>query len=366
MWKKALILLLNCLTCVVAFSRNDRTYPEEQVVSFPSKSYDFGDILLSDGPVRCSFSFTNKADFPIQIFNIVSSCGCTKPTWTEGFVEPGGKGTVNVVFNNNQGPYPFDKTLTVYISNLDKPVLLHVRGVSHEKMKPLEERFPFHIGKIGLRNMESAIGNVEQGRAKSDRIKIANLGRRSVEVKVVPLTPGFSATVSPEPIPAHSVAELNYSVDTRRTDGLKWGKEQFLCQFEVDGERYPDTFKVNIFIRDDFSQMDAAALERAACVGTDKSYYEFNEVDAGKAVTATFSVRNIGRSDMIVHKIECDDAKVRVLTAYPLSLKPGATAVIKARVDTRREPGEVLSIISVLTNSPSKPVLKLFISGNIK
>jgi len=367
MCRKVVILLLGFFVSLVAFAQGDKkVYPEEKVVSFNYKSYDFGDILLSDGAVSCSFTYKNISSSPIQIFNIVSSCGCTKPTWTKGFVEPGKSGTIEVTFNNNQGPYPFDKTLTVYMSSLDKPVLLHVRGVSYEKLKPLEERYPIHLGKIGLRNMESTVGNIEQGRVKSDRIRIANWGRRSATVKVIPLTPGLSANVSPNPVPGNSTAELIYSVDTRKTEGKKWGKEKFLYNLEVDGKVYPETFKVNIFIRDDFSQMDAAQMERAACISTDKSYWEFGEIEAGKAVTATFSVKNIGRSDMVIHKIDCDDMKVRVLTEYPLTLKPGASAIIKAKVDTRRASGEVLAILSVLTNSPSKPILELFITGNIK
>lgn len=363
----SIILLSVCFCCLnLRAQESGKLYPEEKVVSFESKSYDFGDILLSDGAVSCAFKFTNKADFPIQIFNIVSSCGCTKPTWTNGFIQPGESGRIDVVFNNNQGPYPFDKTLTVYVSNLAKPVLLHVRGVSHEKMKPLDERFPLHAGRIGLRNMESTLGNIEQGRSKSDFVRIANFGRRNASVRVIPLTAGLSANVVPDPVPANSTAELRFCVDTRRTDGQKWGREQFLCRFEVDGKLYPDTFRVSAFIRDDFSAMDEAALARAACAAADVSYFEFGEVAAGKPVTAVFTIKNTGRSVMNVRKIDCDDAGVQVLTAFPFTVKPGASATVRARVNTRRDAGEVLAILSILTDSPSKPILNLFITGNIK
>jgi len=214
--------------------------------------------------------------------------------------------------------------------------------------------------------MESTIGNVEQGRTKSDKIRIANIGRRSASVKVIPLSPGLSAEVSPNPVPANSTSDLHYCVDTRKTGTQKWGKEQFLCQFEVNGERFPDTFRVNIFIRDDFTQMDESALKKAPCASADVSYFEFGEVAPGKPVLATFSLKNTGRSDMTLHKIDCDDKTIQIVTACPFVVKPGASVTIKAKVDTRRAAGEVLAILSVLTNSPSKPVLNLYITGNIK
>lgn len=370
--KRFEILLLFFFVCLTApvwtanAQQSDKYYPEERVISFESKSYDFGDILIKDGPVQCYFTFKNIAAFPIQIYNVVSSCGCTKPSWTQGFIQPGATGKVYAVFNNDQGPFPFDKTLTVYFSNIKNPVLLHIRGVSHEKMKPLSDRFPCHIGPLGLRNMESTTLNIEQGRVRGDKVSIANISRKCISIKAITLTGGLSANVSPSTLMAGSTGELHFAVDTRRTDGAKWGHEQFLCQFEVDGARCRDTFKVNAFIRDDFSQMDDAQMARAPQLMAEQSYFEIGEVAAGKAVTATFTVRNIGQTELTIRKIESNDPKAVVLTGAPLTLKNGASATIRVKVNTTLEKGEVLSIISVLSNSPSKPLLQLFITGNIK
>lgn len=370
--KRIAILLLICLVCLMVpvepanAQSGEKYYPEERVVSFDSKSHDFGDILLSDGPKKCTFRYKNVADFPIQIYNAVSSCGCTKPVWTQGFVKPGEMGKIDVFFSNTQGPYPFDKSVTIYFSNLKKPVIIHIKGVAYDRMKPLAERFPFHIGQMGLRNMESTALNIEQGRVRADKVTVANIGRKSASVKAVPLTPGLSADVTPNPIPAGKTATLKYCVDTRDANPQKWGKEQFLCQFEVDGESFPDTFRVNAFIRDDFSDMDEATMARGPKASAECSYYEFGEVSAGKNVTATFTIKNIGQSDLLIRKIDCDDPKTAIISKLPGALKCGETATVKARVDTRREKGELLTILSVLTNSPEKPMLQLYITGNIK
>ena len=60
---------------------------------------------------------------------MVSSCGCTGAEWTRESIAPGESGEVSATYTNDEGPYPFDKILTVYTSAQKKPVLLHLKGV---------------------------------------------------------------------------------------------------------------------------------------------------------------------------------------------------------------------------------------------
>ena len=49
--------------------------------------------------------------------------------WTQTEIKPGESGTIKASYNNQDGPYPFDKTIKVYFSNYNKPVALHLKGV---------------------------------------------------------------------------------------------------------------------------------------------------------------------------------------------------------------------------------------------
>ena len=340
--------------------------PEEKVIAFPDgKIFDFGDITISDGPQKCSFTFRNISSKPVQILNVISSCGCTTPEWTQAAVEPGKSGTIGVTFSNDQGPSPFDKTLTVYVSNVNRPVLLHIRGVVHEKNKPLADRFPCHIGKLGFRNLSESLKYIDQGKSRSDRATVANLGSSPASVKAVGLASGLSISVSPNPIPPKSTATLTYSVDTKKMDAVKWGKEKFICRFAIDGKAYPDLFCVEAFIKEDFSNVDDAAMKSAPVAEAEKSYFEFGTIKPGAKVTAVFTIRNTGKRELIIRKIESDSKNAVPLTKCPLTVKSGGSTTIKASVDTRGMKGESLSILTLITNSPKKPIMNLFITGII-
>lgn len=51
-------------------------------------THNFGDILLENGPVSCTFTIQNKGEKPAVIYNVVSSCGCTDVKWTREPIRP--------------------------------------------------------------------------------------------------------------------------------------------------------------------------------------------------------------------------------------------------------------------------------------
>lgn len=102
---------------------------------FDKTVHDFGTITVKDGPQTCSFTVTNTGDDDLLIYAVVSSCGCTNVDWTRSAIKPGEKGTITATYSNNDGPYPFDKTITAYMSHNEKPVVLHLRGTVTNKKK---------------------------------------------------------------------------------------------------------------------------------------------------------------------------------------------------------------------------------------
>ena len=367
-----IMLILIALSGASLRADDPRWYPEEQVVAFPDgKVFDFGDILIADGPVQCSFTFKNVADFPLTIHNVISSCGCTTPVWPHTEIAPGEQGTIAVTFTNDQGPFPFDKTLTVYISRLRRPVLLHVRGVSHERNKPLGERFPDHLGPLGLRTNEVDLGNLEQGKAKADRIAVANLSAEPLTVEMVMADPGLSFAFSQNPIPPHGTATLSVSYDSGASGVDQWGRHSYCARFLLNGKRYPDSLVVKVFLRDDFSGWSAEQVASGAKAVPVQSYHEFGEVKAGTPVKARYTIRNTGRSDLIIRTVEFESGEgasgaAKVETRCPLTIRPGATATLRVSLDTKGLKGEVLDVLTLVTNSPSKPLVNLFLTGYVE
>jgi hypothetical protein len=90
-----------------------------------------------------SFEFTNTGNSPLMITNVISTCGCTVPSFPKEPIMPGKTGKIDVKYNMNPGP--IRKTITVEsnASNYEGGrVSLKIKGevVVPKEVNPLEKK----------------------------------------------------------------------------------------------------------------------------------------------------------------------------------------------------------------------------------
>ena len=333
------------------------------VVEFDKTVHDFGDILQSDGPVSCSYSVKNISNEPLVIYNVVSSCGCTDVKWTKEPLRPGAVGTVTATYKNDEGGYPFDKTLTVYLNAVKQPIVLHLRGVSHVKKLSLEERYPVRFGNLGVKNPAVKVGNLSQGEVKTGETTVANLGRKALKITFEEVSDGLTLTVSPNPIPGRGTAKLHYAVAASRE---RWGRNTYYAVPVMDGKRSVSTGKpvppeaaaggdailigedpllaeggkvlgFTAYTKENFSVLTPAERANGSQPFFDESTFSFGKIKAGTPVEAVFPFKNKGKAAFVIYKADVESRRVKVTV-------PGA----------------------VTTNSPLRPMVNLFISGWIE
>lgn len=120
------ILVISLLLSFTFYAAAQRIF--EGVASFDKTVHDFGKIKSGKGPMKCTFTLTNVSQEPLNIFAVLSSCGCTKVVWTRSEIAPGKTGSIEAEYANDEGPEAFDKTLRVYINDIKKPQVLHIKG----------------------------------------------------------------------------------------------------------------------------------------------------------------------------------------------------------------------------------------------
>lgn len=82
-------------------------------IDFKAKdnTIDYGTITKKgDSGVR-SFEFTNTGNAPLIITNVLSTCGCTIPSYSTEPIMPGKSGKIDIKYN--LAPGPIRKTITV-------------------------------------------------------------------------------------------------------------------------------------------------------------------------------------------------------------------------------------------------------------
>lgn len=324
--------------------------------------HNFGDIMLDKGPVSCTFTIRNTSQKPIVIYNVVTTCGCTNVEWTKEPIRPGQTGKISTTYTNDEGPYPFDKSLTVYISDIKQPVILKIRGVSVAEKKPLPEQYPVHYGNFALKTADNKVGNLEQGGQKSEAILVANLSDSPISVSFDDVSDFLSLKVSPNPIPAKSTAELSITVTADRS---LWGKNYYWATPVVNGRKQTSEdgrLGFWAFTKENFTRLTDDQKAKAARPLFKESTFSFGKKSPGDMVHAEFTFKNEGKSDFLVYKVNAD-ACCWSHSDIPVA-KPGETVTFRVHLDTKNMPkGECLTIVTLTTNSPLRPIVNLFITG---
>ena len=371
-------------------SQKDNTFGG--AVKLDKTVHDFGDILVSDGPVSATFTVTNISSKPLVIYNVTSSCGCTDVEWTKQPLKPGEKGAIKATYKNDEGGYPFDKTLTVNFSEPKQPVILRLRGESHAKKLSLAEMYPVKFGNLGLKTVDIKGGNLSQGQQRSGEVMVANLGSKPLNVKFSDVSNGLSLKLSQNPIPAGGTAKLSYTVTADRDH---WGKNYYYATPVVDGKTQKAVVgqaanqkpaagtealvadpnpelgagksKIGIYTitKENFTSWTKEQRDAAACPVATESTFSFGKVKAGTKVKGSYEIANQGKTAFKVYKVDSESSHVTVSSLGDVA--PNSKGTLEVTLDTGGFPkGECLVLLTLTTNSPLRPIMNLFLTGWIE
>ena len=334
------------------------------IISWDKTVHDFGDVSVNDGPLVCTFTLTNNGKEPIAIFEVVSSCGCTDVKWTREPIQPGKSGTISATYKNEDGAIPFDKTLTVYVSGVKRPVVLRLRGVVHEKKKSLSELYGAQkLGAFGIKSRQFKTGTLKQGLSVSETTTVANLGKKPLQVDFTSAAPELSLRVEPNPIPAESTATLHYTV---QANPALYGKNTYEATPVLNGKKADAPLTVTTWTQENFGTLDKAARDNAALPYFETSTVNFGILQKSGKKEIVFHCTNRGQSALHLYKADTESAAVTL--AAPLQeIAPGAQGDVRFLLETALlEKGENVIMVSLTTNSPLRPLVNLFIAGEIR
>ena len=330
-------------------------------------THNFGDVLLASGPISCEYTITNTGEEPCVIYNVVTSCGCTEAEWTRQPLKKGEQGKISVTYSNDEGPYPFDKSITVYLSSIKKPLILKLKGVSREKIRPIESMYPLHFGDLGLREYYIRCGNLEQGKDKTETVLVANISSSPLKVDFKDIQDDFEISVTPNPIPPKSTAEM---VLTVHSDREKWGRNDYWATLLLNGRTVVENGKERrigawAFTKENFDNLSESEISKGPMPRFETSTFNFGKVPVGTEIHATYTMKNEGKSCFCVYKVDVD-ACCYSHSDIPAA-DPGEEISFRVHLDTKNMPkGECLKIVTLTTNSPLRPIVNLFISGTLE
>lgn len=332
---------------------------------FTPDTWDFGTIRESDGKVSCTFVGENRGDRPAVVIRVVSSCGCTIPSFSREPVMPGQQLQIRVTFDPTDRPGAFDKTLGVYTADRQKCASLTIRGHVIGREKRVEELYPVDAGALRLTSTIAAFAYLPHGRMIRAAIGFANVSDREATIALAPeLESGFLQYDAPERIApgARGEIELRYFIPS---ESSHYGSVNDRFALSVNGRRSPVTLTAYGIVVDDF---DAGGEDFGTPKAqTDKNMLKFEALKrSGGRRSRTFVLKNTGDAPLIVRAVECGDALVCSLRPG-MQIAPGEAAEATVSLDpSGQEYGILMSHLSIVTNDPEHPMRRMRVTAMIE
>lgn len=100
--------------------------PKAPVIKFEKLVHDYGTIQY-DADGNCEFKFKNTGKEPLILSNVVSSCGCTVPSWPKEPILPGKSSSIKVHYDTKRVG-TISKTITVMSNATEDRIILSIKG----------------------------------------------------------------------------------------------------------------------------------------------------------------------------------------------------------------------------------------------
>ena len=94
-------------------------------IKFAATEHDFGKVKSGER-VGCFFTYENTGDADLVVASASASCGCTVPKYDRKPVQPGGTGTLEVVFDTSGREGLQTKTVVVQSNAENNLVILRI------------------------------------------------------------------------------------------------------------------------------------------------------------------------------------------------------------------------------------------------
>lgn len=358
--KKYGILIVGLVLSLSAMS-------QKAVISFDTKSYDFGKINEEDGKVTYVFDFTNTGSTPLVVTHVQASCGCTTPSYTKEPVEPGQKGSITVTYNPAGRPGVFNKSITVKSNATEEQLVLTIKGEVIPKQSADNGGYLVSMGELKLKAKAIQMNTVNKGNKQVRTLDIQNTSKGSIKPTFENLPNYITATVAPEVLDPNKEGKITFTFNSKNC--AQWGPISDDVYVVLNGQKkYSEEYKLTVVsnVVEDFSKLTPDQKRKAPILEVPVKSLDLGILKLGGKKVGKFKVCNKGQNALEVRRIINNNKELAVRSSK-LAVSKGKNADIIVTLNTKNlTEGDYKKSITIQTNDPDNTFVILVLSWKIQ
>ena len=339
----------------VAFSQ-----PKMQLLT---TEHDFGVFKEEAGRQTFNFLVTNTGDSALVITNVVPSCGCTTPEWTQSPIPPKGQGKVTAIYDPAGRPGVFTKTLTVHTNSKPGIIVLVIKGEVTPKEKTVEEIYTFPVGPIRFESNHMAFTTIKKKEKKIRVMQVINTSNAPVKLEFDGLPQHLELKADPETLKPGQKGLVEGTYDAAKNQG--WGNVSDMVKIKIDGVVQNNIYYyVSADLVEDFSGLSKEELENAPVFKLAATTVDIGTMPPATTKEVEFKFKNEGKRDLNIRFIKPSCGCTAMQQGSPV-IKPGEESSIKATFNSGSYKGKVTKAIYVYTDDPKNSEVVLYFNAEI-
>ncbi len=338
---------------------------KSELLLFPEKIHDFGEIAESGGKVEFEFRFVNNTARPILILSVEASCGCTTTGYTKEVIKQGGSGFVKASFDPKGRPGYFNKPITVTTDYNAETIILQIKGqVSTESEKDPMVELSAKNGSFRLKHSNFNFGKAYVNKDAIEKdFAVFNAGDKPIHILKKTIQAPYIIVNLPEVLMPKEKAHIKIIYDARLRS--QYGFVSDNLELETDDELQPmKNFSIYATTEDFFPPLSEAELLKSPLLQLDNYIVAFGRMPQRAEVVKQVTVTNGGKTNLLIRSIQPNCTCV-ASSAEKLIVKPGETSTVKIVFNPMGRNGGQNKSITVYSNDPRNPVQRINITGYI-
>ncbi|MFZ4399942.1 MAG: DUF1573 domain-containing protein [Bacteroidales bacterium] len=335
---------------------------QETNLIFKGTKFYLGNIEADKQPINVSFSYYNKSKVPIRITDIKASNDCKISNWNKQTqIKPGTTGSFKISYST--------KNLGVFNENLivktdesgTKETILSFGGEIVARKKTKSDFYKVKNGGLRFINNSLDFGELKNSKRKSDTLYFMNDSKKTIKIESNPLNPNFvNIQFFPAEINPSAFGKMLITYDATLRNAF--GKTKDTISIQSDDEENPlKDIYLTADIFEDFSKIKADRLKLAPEAYLLNTTYDFRYAKAGTEVKNIFNIKNRGKTQLVIRKIDtsCDCIKV----IFADKIRFNRDSPIEIILNTTHLKGNIHETVTLITNDPKNDRIVLHLTG---
>ena len=334
-------------------------------LQFNETQYNFGVVKEETEKITHTFKFKNISKDAVVISNVSTACGCTAGEWTKIPIGQSEEGSIVVTYTTSSRAGKFSQPVVVYL-NKDTigSIKLIVYGEVLPRAKTKFDYYPIPVGNLRFKTTHVAFDKIYNDIVSFDTLFIYNNWDKPMSVVLKDLPDFITCEVVPKVLKPkkEGLVIIRYDATKRNDLGLIFDRLTLLTNDSIENAK---TFHVSAEIMENFSHLNLNDLKNAPEMVFEFETSDFDSITEGEVVRKVYKFKNAGINDLIIRKIStsCGCTASNISSKVIRSNQEGSITV---DFNSAHKKGYQRQTITVITNNPHKPTIKLVLQGYVK